>query len=210
MKMDYLCSMNSLDQLKRHLKPGKVYRRADLQQWSTAVDRHLQVLVKEGTLQKLSGGLYAVPQQSAFGGVPPTEKELVKSFLKDDRFLLTSPNDYNALGVGTTQLYNLRRVYNHKRHGIFQLGKRSFQFVQKSYFPSKVTREFLLVDLVNNLPALAEDQGAVLDNIKSKALEMDTHQLSHLAKNFGSVRTRKLFATINHKAHEGFHKEHKG
>jgi hypothetical protein len=46
--------MEQLDLLKRKLIPGAVYRRADLQQWSKSVDRHLQELVKEGTLEKLS------------------------------------------------------------------------------------------------------------------------------------------------------------
>lgn len=125
--------MNQLDKLKKNLKQGEIYRRADLQQWSTSVDRHLQQLVKDGTLQKLSGGLYYVPAQSKFGKVPAEEHALVEAFLKDSHFLLTSPNDYNALGVGTTQLYNTRRVYNHKRHGEFKLGNRSFQFVRKPY-----------------------------------------------------------------------------
>ncbi|RYG31935.1 hypothetical protein EON81_21775, partial [bacterium] len=41
---------------------------------------------------------------------------------QDNRFLVTSPNAYNTLGVGTTQLYNKKTVYNHKRHGNFTLG----------------------------------------------------------------------------------------
>src|SRR5688572_17067627 len=111
--------MQKLNDLKNHLKPGEVYRRADLQAWSNAVDRHLQQLVKENALEKLSGGLYYVPKKTAFGKTPAGEHELVRTFLKDDRFVVTSPNDYNGLGVGTTQLYNTRYVYNHKRHGNF-------------------------------------------------------------------------------------------
>ena len=62
-------------------------------QWSNAVDRHLLALVKEGTLQKLSAGLYYYPKESAFGLTHPEEDLLVRSFLKDDYFLVTSPND---------------------------------------------------------------------------------------------------------------------
>jgi hypothetical protein len=50
------------------------------------------------------------------------QKKLVASFLRDDRFLLVSPNAYNILGVGTTQLHNTPVVYNHQRHGRFNLG----------------------------------------------------------------------------------------
>ena len=84
-------------------------------------------------MDKLSGGLYYVPRQSVFGKAPADENDLVAAFLKDDRFLVTSPNDYNTLGLGTTQLYNTRRVYNHKRHGDFKLGNRSFHFVRRPY-----------------------------------------------------------------------------
>ena len=188
--------MKQLDKLKQNLKQGEVYRRGDLQQWSTSVDRHLQELVKDGTLEKLSGGLYYVPAQSTFGKVPAEEHELVEAFLKDSNFLLTSPSDYNALGVGTTQLYNTRRVYNYKRHGEFKLGNRSFQFVRKPYVPTKLTNEFLLVDLVNNLDQLEEDQSAVMEKVKEKALTLDQANLLNLAEKFGKVRTRKLFKPL--------------
>ena len=95
--------MARLETLKRNLRPGRVYRRAELKQWSRSVDRHLQELVKDGTLEKLSGGLYYVPAPSTFGKVPAEEHKLVEAFLKDNHFLLTTPSDYNALGVGTTQ-----------------------------------------------------------------------------------------------------------
>jgi hypothetical protein len=188
--------VKQLDILKKNLRPGEVYRRSDLQEWSTSVDRHLQKLVKDGTLEKLSGGLYYVPSQSTFGKVPAEEHALVEAFLKDKHFLLTSPSDYNALGVGTTQLYNTRRVYNYKRHGEFKLGNRSFQFVRKPYVPNKLTNEFLLVDLVNNLGHLAEDQATVMDKVKNKALTMDQASLRSMAAKFGKVGTRKLFKTL--------------
>ena len=114
--------MTKLDELKGHLRPGQVYRRADLARWSNSVDRHLKQLVDDGTLKKLAGGLYAYPKQTVFGKAPVDDTELVKTFLKGDRFLLASPNIYNSLGVGTTQLYDKTVVYNRKRHGDFSLG----------------------------------------------------------------------------------------
>ncbi|HRI32836.1 MAG TPA: hypothetical protein PLD02_03715, partial [Saprospiraceae bacterium] len=123
----YICSrkvknMSKVTELKKHLKRGEVYRRSDLAQWSNAVDRHVSSLVEDGTLQKLRTGMYYYPNSGVFGNSSPDEATLVRNFLKDDYFLVTSPNDYNSLGVGTTQLYNKRVVYNHKRHGEFKLG----------------------------------------------------------------------------------------
>jgi hypothetical protein len=55
-----------------------------------------------------------VPRKIRFGDAA---EKLIEAFLKDDRFLMVSPNDYNSLGVGTTQLYNEPVVYNRNRHG---------------------------------------------------------------------------------------------
>ena len=53
--------------------------------------------------------MYYVSKASVFWKAPADERELISAFLKDDRFLVMSLSDYNALGVGTTQLYNTRR-----------------------------------------------------------------------------------------------------
>jgi len=191
--------MKSVTTLQKHLKPGQVYRRSELAHWSNAVDRHLSELVKEGALQKVSPGVYYYPKESVFGKVPPEETALVRSFLKDDRFLLTSPNAYNALGVGTTQLYNKATVYNHKRHGTFKLGNRSFEFQMKHHFPKSLSSEFLLVDLVNNLDKLAEEPGKVLRNVAAKVPKMDQKKLSHSLKAYGNVKTKKILSPmLNH------------
>lgn len=188
--------MSALQNLRAHLQRGKVYRREDLCMWSTAVDRHLKELVKSGDLNKLAGGLYYHPKQTAFGNAPAADEELVAAFLKDDRFLLTSPNHYNALGVGATQLYNETVVYNHKRHGRFSLGGRVFDFRMKPSFPKSVSKEFLLVDLVNNLDRLAEEKTAVLDRVKKLAAKLDNNRLLEAARHYGLVRTKKFFTTL--------------
>src|SRR5580658_10360502 len=169
--------MTKADELKKHLRPGQVYRRQDLARWSNAVDLHLKQLVDDGTLTKLRGGLYLYPKDTVFGKAPPEDGKLVGTFLKDDRFLLASPNAYNALGVGTTQLYDKTVVYNHKRHGDFALGGRKFEFRVKPSFPKSLSREFLLVDLVNNLDRLAESKKEVLARVKERVASYDVPRL---------------------------------
>ena len=188
--------MNKLQELKKHLKRGKVYCRADLSKWSKSVDRHLDELVQEGTLQKLSQGLYYYPEVTVFGDTPPEEEVLVRSFLKDKRFLVTSLNAYNTLGVGTTQLYNSKTVYNHKRHGDFNLGGMTFSFRVKPHFPLKATPEFLLVDLLNNLDQLAEDPKEVVSKVRSKAKTMDVKKLKKSLQEYGSVKAKKLLESV--------------
>ena len=188
--------MAQLTELKKHLKPGSVYRRNELVQWSNAVDRHLAALVDEGTLKKVSPGVYYYPKESVFGKLPPEETTLVRTFLKDGRFLITSPNAYNSLGVGTTQLYNKTTVYNHKRHGAFKLGNRIFHFQMKHHFPSALSQEFLLVDLVNNLDQLAEDSENILKNVAAKIPSMDQKKLSYLVKEYASIKAKKILSPM--------------
>ena len=185
--------MKALEELKKHLKPGQVYRRSDLEQWSNAVDRHLKQLVDDGALQKLAQGLYYYPMKASFGNVPPEDEKLVSAFLKSDDFLVTSPNYYNSLGVGTTQLYNKRTVYNHKRHGQFTLGGKLFDFRLKHKFPKQLSKEFLLVDLLNNLSELAEDRDDVLKSVKEKFLEEAEPQMTRTVNTYAGERTKTLF-----------------
>lgn len=190
--------MNTLEEVKKHLRRGQVYRRADLAKWSRSVDRHISQLVSDNTLVKLQQGVYLRPKQSRFGKLPASPEKLVKAFLNDDDFLLTSPNDYNALGVGTTQLYNLQVVYNHKRHGRFKLGGQNFDFRKKSRYPKKVTQEFLLVDMLNNLENLAEDRHEVLKQVKMKLPEMDSKRLRSTVKRFAKLSAKKHLENLSH------------
>lgn len=192
--------MSALNELKRQLKPGQVYRRADLAQWSNAVDRHLKQLVKDGTLQKVYQGVYACPRKTSFGKAAPEDCKLVEAFLKTDDFLLFSPNAYNSLGVGATQLYNEQVVYNRKRRGKFKLGNRTFSFRVKPYFPEELSKEFLLVDLINNISRLAEEEDAVLGRVSQVAVSMDASTLKKEARRYGGAKAKKFFISLDDKA----------
>jgi len=184
-------SQRSVAKLASGLKPGRVYRREDFAGRSNAIDRHLRVLVSSGRLTKLAQGLYHAPCQSSFGPLPPDSAALVASFLRDKRFLVFSPSAYNSVGLGTTQLYNSTLVYNHKRHGIFKLGKRKFDFRVKPHFPKKLTPEFLFVDLLNNVDSLAEDRDVVLRHAQEKLASFDPARLQRALASFANVATRK-------------------
>jgi hypothetical protein len=185
--------MGKFDEFKAKLRPGQTYRRADLAQWSTAVDRHLKEAVQAGALTKLAGGICYSPKLTAFGKAPPEDETLIATFLRGGSFLLASPTAYNGLGIGTTQLHNRTVVYNHKRHGEFALGGRTYDFRMKPTFPKKLTREFLLVDLVNNLDRLGETSTEVLERVKDRLSSSDTARLRKVAQTYGSQRAKKFF-----------------
>lgn len=185
-----------METLRQNIKPGHVYRRSDLEYYSSAIDRHLGMLTKDGSLIKVSQGVYYAPKSSKFGLVPPDDVVLVESFLKDSDFLMVKPNVYNTLGLGLTQLYNTTWVYNHKRKGEFKFNGKSFEFKIKSSFPNQLTKEFLLVDLLNNLDELAEDQNQTIKRLPENLSSFNNEELMRVAQQYGSGRTKQLLKSI--------------
>lgn len=184
--------MKNAERVKNAMEPGRVYRRQDLQGLSTALDRDLKTLIARGEVRKLAGGLYCRPRQSAWGAVPPDDRELVRAFLKTEDFLLTSYDNFTDLGLGLTQVYNTYIVYNHKRFGDFQLGGKHFRFRRVPAYPAALSKEYLLVDLLNNLDDLPDDVAAVLRNLKSRLGEYDCGKVSESLKLYGNSRARRV------------------
>jgi hypothetical protein len=154
------------------------------------------MMTKDGSLVKLSQGLYYAPKTSKFGVVPPEDDILVESFLKVNDFLLVRPNAYNSLGLGLTQLYNTTWVYNHKRKGEFKLCGKTFEFKLKSAFPRQITKEYLLVDLLNNLDELVDDQHQILKNVSNKIDYFNEKELKKAIQQYGSGITKQLLKTL--------------
>ena len=194
--LGFIFALVTMEVLRQHIYPGQVYRRSDLEYYSSAIDRNLGMLTKEGSLVKLSQGLYYAPLFSKFGMVPPEDKILVQSFLKDNDFLMVKPNLYNTLGLGLTQLYNTTWVYNHKRKGEFKLNGKTFEFKIKSSFPNQLTKEFLLVDLLNNLDELADDKNQTIKNLPIILKDINDDDLMKVTQQYGSGRTKQMLKSM--------------
>jgi hypothetical protein len=189
----------SSKRLENHLESGRVYRREALLPFSNALDRDLKRQERLGTLEKVGAGLYYCPRKSRFGLLPPNDHELVSSFLKEDPFLLFTWNDYNTLGLGLTQLYNSVVVYNRKRHETIVLDGKTFEFRRPTKgFPSELSKEYLLVDLMNNLSLLADDVDKLRERVKQQLKNFDDQKVLSLAKLYGKVGTRKFFEGLIH------------
>jgi hypothetical protein len=186
----------ALEQMKSKLVPGKVYRRSSFTNMSTNVDRNLAKLVDNGDLKKISKGLYLVPKETTFGEALPDEQSLLENFLNDDHFVVFNPNQFNSLGLGTTQLYNETIVFNRKRVGEFSLGGRTYYFHRWRESPKKMTLEFLVVQMLNRLDSLAEDRNMILGNLKKKLYLYDVRKLLYNADHYGTIATQKLLKTL--------------
>ncbi len=180
--------------LLSQLSPGRVYHRNELILHSNSVDRHLKKLESAGSLKKVGPGLYYYAKNSQFGPLPPNEHELLSKFLKSQDLLLLSNNWYNSLGLGLTQLSTRTKVYNTKRYETLTLAGHQYCFVRPNNgFPKKLSREFLLVDLMNNLNQIGEDIDKLMDKVTKKINDFDKKLLFKLSEKYGKVSTRKFF-----------------
>ena len=59
-----------------------------------------------------------------------------------------------------------------------------------------MTKEFLLVDLVNNFDNLAEDRDPILARVRERARQGNRTALTRAVKECGMVRTRKFFNAL--------------
>src|ERR1700688_4324160 len=84
--------------------------------------------------------------------------------------------------ISSASMLATDRIYNHKRHGEFVLGGRKFSFRVKPSFPKTLTKEFLLVDLVNNLDQLAEAKNEMLERARERAASYETQRLQRAVR----------------------------
>ena len=186
----------TLEKLKASFEAGQVYRRSDLVHLSSNLDRHLALLVKQGVLKRLKQGMYLCPRQTSFGEALPEEASLVRSFLKDDHYVVYSLSSLNSLELGTTQLYNLRVVFNRKRTGKHTLGGRTYSFYKWREAPKELTPEFLVVELLNRLGQLAEDRDLLLERLKDKLPTFNSKKLKFALDHYGTYSAQLKFKKL--------------
>jgi len=63
----------------------------------------------------------------------------------------------------------------------------------KPTFPRKLSREFLLVDLVNNVDQLGEDTQEVLQRVKDRLPASNVGKLKTAVRTYGSERAKRFF-----------------
>lgn len=172
------------------LEPGRAYRTRDLRQWSANPTRLARRLVDEGKLREAAHGIYYAPIPTRFGPAPVSSEELLRVFLGGDRFLVTGPPYWNALGLGSTAMFALTLVYNTQRSGEFRLGGRRFLF-RRVRFPDQPTAEWFIVDLLQHHAmagtALSELRKGLVATLRQG--RWDRPRLLEMAHAYGSKAT---------------------
>ncbi len=131
------------------LEPGRAYRTQDLRPWGANPTRLAKRLVREGKLRQAAHGLFYAPIESRFGPAPPSNAEVLRAFLGSDRFVMTGPPKWNALGLGSTAMFAATLVYNTRRTGEFTFDGRRFM-LRRVLFPEDPSPEWFVVDLLQH------------------------------------------------------------
>ena len=177
------------------LREGHVYRTRDLARWSESPARLAQRLVREGTLRRITRGLYYVPIASKFGPAPVPDEVMLRALLRGDRFLISGPPYWNALGLGSTAMFAVTLVYNTRRTGEVVLSGRRFLF-RRTRFPKRPSPEWLVVDLIEHHGmvgvGLSDLQPPLVASLR--AGRWNLRKLRALAKTYG---TRSTLAFVN-------------
>lgn len=175
------------------LESGRVYRTHELRRWTANAPRVAKRLVAEGALVPVAHGLFAAPQRSRFGVVPPSDDALMRAFLEDTPFVFTGPPAWNALGLGTSAVFADTLVYNTKRSGRFVLGGRPF-LLRRVAFPQPAPREWFVVDLLEHADQAASSREALAPALVQALAQgrFERAQLLAMATRYGTRATRSL------------------
>ena len=176
------------------LKPGKVYRTADLRRWGKNPTRLARRLEEAGKLQPLPvQGLYVCPRRSRFGTVPPKDEEVLDAFLKRSPYVFTGPTQWNRLGLRSTAVFADTWVYNTKRTCTLKVGNRRLQ-LRRVRFPRHPSPEWYAVDLLENHEAAGMPLSQLEEALRSAvaAERFDPDRLRRAASEYGTRETQAL------------------
>ena len=141
-------------------------------------------LVKKGTVQRASTGLFYKPKKTAFGVLKPKEEELLKPYLFEGNnrtAYVTGPSLYNRLGL-TTQISNNIKVASRNKRVIARIGNLKISPV-KSY-----------VDVTNDNYYLLEILDALKDfkKIPDRDQQLTITRLTAIIKELKDTETQRL------------------
>jgi hypothetical protein len=176
-----------------NLEPGRAYRTRELRRWSANPTRLARRLVREGRLREAAHGLFYAPVESRFGPAPARDEEILRAFLDDDRFVITGPPRWNALGLGSTAMFAATLVYNTRRTGDFTFDGRRF-LLRRVLFPESPPPEWFVVDLLQHHEMAGTSLAELEQQLTSTLREGRWHakRLRDMADEYGTKATLAL------------------
>ena len=173
-----------------NLEPGRAYRTKEFRRWSANPTRLARRLVREGRLREAAHGLFYAPVESRFGPAPARDQEILRAFFDEDRFVITGPPRWNALGLGSTAMFAATLVYNTRRTGEFSFDGRRF-LLRRVLFPENPPPEWFVVDLLQHHEMAGTSLVELEQQLTSTLREgrWDAKRLRCMANEYGTKAT---------------------
>jgi hypothetical protein len=128
------------------------------------------------------------------------EVEAIQKFLQSDRFLLAGTDAWygNNILLGQTNIYCKCIVYNQKVETTTKLeGMPAYYIFKKCDFPEVPTREFWVVDLLNNIRITdlgkSEATRNLVKYLKNKLI--DSNKLRKMSELYGRENSKAIIET---------------
>lgn len=178
-----------------NLEPGRAYRTRELRRWSANPTRLARRLVREGKLHEAAHGLFYAPVESRFGQAPASDSEILRAFLGGERFVITGPPRWNALGLASTAMFAATLAYNTRRTGNFTFDGRRFM-LRRVLFPEEPPAEWFVVDLLQHHDmagtSLTDLEHSLTATLRAGRWRID--RLREMAAKYGTKATQALVA----------------
>jgi hypothetical protein len=111
-----------------------------------------------------------------------------KAIIFNDETISENPNGGSGKGLFWNALAKLKKVAS--------IDGKTFEFKLKSSFPKNISREYLLVDLLNNLDNLAEDQTQAIAKLPNNVRSFNTAALMKATQQYGTGKTKRTLKSI--------------
>lgn len=139
------------------LQPGEILTYDDFGKFENkqAVALYLSRLSKKGELRKLQRGMYYIPKKTKFGGLGPSETEIMETLIDETNYI-SGVSAYNSLGL-TTQVSNEVTIVGNMTNRKTKIGKLKIRYVKSKAPVNKQNKKILiLLDAIRDLKKIPD------------------------------------------------------
>lgn len=115
----------------------------------------LERMVKEYVLIKISKGIYARPEQSKYGIVPPSEEEIISNFIENNKGIVIGYQLYNLLNISTQISKNIKIYCNMIKQQTKTIGN---VFIERKEvdFSDEVCKVIEMLEILSNFNSIQD------------------------------------------------------
>ena len=185
------------------VREGKVFTYDDINiDKKSVVAIELSRLNKQGTVKRISKGKYYKPRQGRFGELPPSDEEIIRTYLKASKrsnAYITGLKAFNQMGL-TTQVPNVVTIASDSPAKSIKVKNINIKFVpQKQKISKNDTKFAQLLDALENLKKIPDTTPDEVVRYSKhyllKLTQKEQSQVAKLAKNY-RPRTRAIVGAM--------------